>query len=294
MNKIILTLSLIGLCQFTYAQVGINTSPPHPTAALDMSDSEKGFLAPKIALQNIRDTSTINAPKKGVLVFNTTSNSDLQPGYYYWNNEKWEPFHNNKNEVIQNVSQNVFASSLGYVPSGNYEEALTELNYYGATSLKRTCFQFTDNYAGATEHTYCGYTMEGPVTWEQAFHFSKYLKGYLVTITSTNEWDFIKTNLLDGGEDNADHNTWIGYNRIKTPGNSPEYTWITGEKSVINWSNSSTLQVNYAAGEPDSSGSCVYISDAVTSADRRWYNDACSINSANGVAFDYIIIEFHD
>lgn len=294
MLRIFMNWGFFGLALFLNAQVGINTNPPHPTAALDMSDSEKGLLAPRIALQDIRDTTTIPNPKKGLLVFNTTTNTDLHQGYYYWNNEKWEPFHNTRNEIIQNVSQNVFASSLGYVPSGNYEEALTELSYYGATSLKRSCFQFTDNYEGATSHTYCGYTMAGPVTWEQAFHFSKFLKGYLVTITSANEWNAIKTNILDSGEDNADHNIWIGYNLIKPPGNPPEYTWITNEKSVINWSNNSSLQVNYASGEPNGSGSCVYIAGAATSPSRQWFNDSCSISTANGIAFDYIIIEFHD
>ncbi len=291
MNKIIM-IFFVGILNLN-AQVGINTEPPHVTAALDMSDSGKGFLAPRVSLQGNRDTSTISQPRKGLLVFNTTNNATMQTGYYYWNNEKWDPFYNTSSESFQTISETIFASSLGYVPSGDYELALTELSYYGATSLKRDCFQFTDTFNGAVSKTYCGYTMEGTITWEQAFYFAKYLKGYLATITSTDEWNAIRTNLLTLGA-NANNNIWIGYNTIQSPGNPREYNWITGERSVINWSNSSVLQVNYAPGEPDTTTGCVHISSSTTSANRNWYNAPCNTTTANGAPFNYLIVEFHN
>lgn len=115
----------------------------------------------------------------------------------------------------------------------------------------------------------------------------------MATITSENEWNAIKTNLLSLGE-NANNNIWIGYNTIQTPGNAREYTWITGEKSVINWSNSAILQDFYNAGEPDGATGCVYISALATNTDRRWFNDPCSTNTVNGIPFNYIIIEFQN
>lgn len=293
MRKIFLTGCITILSYLSYAQVGINTEPVHSSAAIDMSDSKKGVLAPRIALTHERDRSIIAEPKKGLLVFNTTENTEMSSGYYYWNNEKWEPFYNSTEKLVQNVSENIFASSLGYVPSGDYEYALTELSYYGATSLKRECYQFTDNYEGAIPHTYCGYTMDGPVNWEQAFHFSKYLKGYLVTITSDAEWNFIKSNLLTHAE-NSENNIWLGYNSIQLPGNSREYIWVTGEKSTINWSNEATIQANYATGEPNGATGCVYISATTDSSNRDWKNDACNLSEINGKPFNYIIVEFHN
>lgn len=276
------------------AQVGINTELPHETAALDMSESNKGFLAPRIALQDNNDVFTIPQPQKGLLIFNTTDNSTLHKGYYYWNNEKWNPFHDNSFKIHQGISETIYASSLGYVPSGNYLDALTEFNYNGVTATKTNCFQFTDSFEEAISKTYCGYSLDGSITWEEAFYFSKYFKGYLVTITSTEEWNAIKSNLLSLGE-NANHNIWIGYNTIQTPGNPREYVWITGEKSVINWSNNSVLQVNYAPGEPDETTTgCVHVSSIGTSFDREWYNAPCDIKTANGIPFDYLIVEFHN
>jgi hypothetical protein len=292
-KSILLCISLY-MCYFASAQVGINTESPHSTAALDISNNpNKGLLAPRVGLLHSRDVLTIPNPKKGLLVFNTSSNSELTPGYYYYNNEKWEPFYNITNEVVQGISNNIYASTLGYVPFGFAEYSLSELSYYGATSLKRECFQFTDSFNGAVPHKYCGYTMEGPVTWEQAFEFAKYQKGYLATITSEAEWQAIKDNLLSLGE-NADNNIWIGYNTIQSPGNESEYTWITGEKSVINWSNSSILQTFYASGEPDGDTGCVYIANKATSPNRNWYDTECNKNEVAGKPFNYIIIEFHD
>lgn len=279
---------------FTYSQVGINTEPPHASTILDMSgETNKGFLAPRINLVSNRDTTTIPNPKKGLLVFNLTDNATLKPGYVYYNNEKWEPFYNSTNVVLEGISSNIHASVLGYVPSGFSDNSLEELSYYGATSVKRTCFEYTDTYEGAEPHIYCGYTMTGPVNWEQAFEFAKYQKGYLATITSENEWNAIKTNLLSLGE-NANNNIWIGYNTIQTPGNAREYSWITGEKSVINWSNSAILQDFYNTGEPNGAEECVYISALATNTNRNWFNDPCSTNTINGIPFNYIIIEFQN
>lgn len=75
MRKNFLLGCIIILSYFNYAQVGINTEPVHSSAALDMSDSKKGVLAPRIALTHERDRSIISEPKKGLLVFNTTENA---------------------------------------------------------------------------------------------------------------------------------------------------------------------------------------------------------------------------
>jgi hypothetical protein len=294
MKRGFLACLLVILGNYGLAQVGINTDAPHPSSALDMSKViDKGVLTPKVALSDERDKTTIINPKKGLIVFNTTENVSLKKGYYYYNNEKWEPFFNSSDVTLQGVSHNIYASTLGYVPFGFSEYSLEELSYYGATSVKRQCFEFQDSYPNAQIHTYCGYTMDGPVTWEQAFEFAKYQKGYLATITSDAEWNAIKSNLLSQGE-NANNNIWIGYNTIQSPGNTREYTWITGEKSVINWSNSSTLQTVYASNEPNGATGCVYIADSSFSPNRNWYNDPCDINTVNGKPFNYIIIEFHN
>ena len=79
MNKIFTPLSVVAwLClmlatQFAFAQsVGINANgaAPDPSAALDVSATNKGILIPRMT-QNQRDD--ILAPTEGLLIYNTDS-----------------------------------------------------------------------------------------------------------------------------------------------------------------------------------------------------------------------------
>ena len=56
-----------------YAQVGINTTgaPPDPSAGLDVSFTNKGFLPPRVALTSIISAAPVTAPAVGLLVYNT-------------------------------------------------------------------------------------------------------------------------------------------------------------------------------------------------------------------------------
>lgn len=69
---------LSGICLFmsffSFAQIGIGTISPNSSAALDMDVStispKKGFLLPRINLQNNGDITTIANPVSGMTVFN--------------------------------------------------------------------------------------------------------------------------------------------------------------------------------------------------------------------------------
>ncbi|WP_394665954.1 hypothetical protein [uncultured Chryseobacterium sp.] len=76
------------------SQVGINTPNPDPSAALDIvaKASDKGLLIPRVPLQNITDTSTVPNPAVSLLVYNTTTNTGITKGYYYWDGSKWLRF----------------------------------------------------------------------------------------------------------------------------------------------------------------------------------------------------------
>ncbi|NNF35740.1 MAG: hypothetical protein HKN68_16650 [Saprospiraceae bacterium] len=83
-------ISLLLLCiQFQLrAQVGINTSVPDAT--LEIVSTDDGILIPRVALVDLT-TPVINTPKLSELVFNTTDNSKISPGFYYWNRTHWRP-----------------------------------------------------------------------------------------------------------------------------------------------------------------------------------------------------------
>ncbi|WP_424369666.1 C-type lectin domain-containing protein [Moheibacter sp.] len=199
-----------------------------------------------------------------------------------------------------NISQTIFASSLGYVPSGTPAEAPEIFSFDGISSTGRTCIDFTDSYTGAIAKTYCGYSLDTSVSWEQAFNFAKLLKGYLATITSTEEWEAIKTNLIDNSGTSYNMNTsiWIGYNKVNFSGNLTEFTWITGEKSKVNWGIDNQTEEYFDGGEPNNQGGnegCVHVKHSNLGSDRRWNDITCE--SAGGTGWSapwrHLIIEFH-
>ena len=76
-----LTARKIGLILFSFitmsynAQIGINTSKPHPSAALEINTDLKkgGLLLPRIALLSTDDLSTIPNPATNLIVYNTNN-----------------------------------------------------------------------------------------------------------------------------------------------------------------------------------------------------------------------------
>jgi hypothetical protein len=70
-------------------QVGIGTSSPEASAALDVTSTNKGFLPPRIALGSKTDVTTISSPAAGLLVYNTGTGSLKSAGMYYWDGSQW-------------------------------------------------------------------------------------------------------------------------------------------------------------------------------------------------------------
>ncbi|MDR0195720.1 MAG: hypothetical protein LBI73_11405 [Myroides sp.] len=93
MKRNLLLVSLLwgGL---TYAQVGVGTVLPHPSAELQVfsQDGNKGVLIPEIALKGIEDKTIIknSNPVEGLVVYNITEDEglNLSKGFYYWGKVK--------------------------------------------------------------------------------------------------------------------------------------------------------------------------------------------------------------
>ncbi|MEO9503676.1 hypothetical protein [Nonlabens ulvanivorans] len=92
------TLILVFLtCQVILGQVGINTATPADGTALDINESDKGILIPKVALSANNSLTGISLSgttlEEGVLVYNTqvvTGSNPLNKGFYYWNGtDQW-------------------------------------------------------------------------------------------------------------------------------------------------------------------------------------------------------------
>jgi len=73
------------------AQVGINNSNPHESAALDITSTTGGLLVPRMT-ETQRDAITSAAT--GLMIYQT----DGTVGFYYYNGSSWEGYYS-KNEV---------------------------------------------------------------------------------------------------------------------------------------------------------------------------------------------------
>ena len=85
---------LLLLTSTIFAQVGIGTTTPAASSALDITATNKGLLIPSVALTGSLDTVTITSPATSLLVYNNatagTSPNNVTPGYYYYTGTQWE------------------------------------------------------------------------------------------------------------------------------------------------------------------------------------------------------------
>lgn len=328
MKNLKLYISIVGLSIFSLnqAQVVIGAENPHPSAVFDLVATDKGVRLPQVHLGSLTDAITIPNLVDGIMVYNLTANSELQPGYYFWKNNQWI----RQGESIRTtiINDGTLRKTLGYVPNGAHTQIPegTSQAYGGASFTNVKCEQWTSG-DKANGHYYCAYNINKGITWKEAFNFAKSLNGYLVTLTNDDETAFVKNNLIDRADVN-DGNIWIGNakvtNRafdINTPSPGINYTfrWITGEISARKWNNAAKVEENFAEGEPNNNGDnegCVFIWSK--SFDQRndttftkfknvahlWNDDQCTITSQaqpriSGLGtrpnrnHNVVIVEFH-
>lgn len=73
-----------------YSQVIIGKKELNLSSQLEVFAEDKGVLFPRVALTSLTDTNTIvEGNVNSLFVFNTTTATDLKPGYYYWYIDKW-------------------------------------------------------------------------------------------------------------------------------------------------------------------------------------------------------------
>ena len=80
--------------------LGINNISPHPSASIDMGRTNQGLLINRVSLNSITDATTvIGAEPDGLLVYNTgnrgTYPNNVYEGFYYWDNNRWNPLQDN-------------------------------------------------------------------------------------------------------------------------------------------------------------------------------------------------------
>lgn len=96
MKRIAFLFSFLAIQLTAFSQLGVGTNSPNASAQLDVTATNKGFLAPRIALTSATDVLTIASPATGLMIYNTatagTSPNTVSPGYYYFDGVKWVKF----------------------------------------------------------------------------------------------------------------------------------------------------------------------------------------------------------
>ena len=99
-----------GICQ-----IGIGTSSPNTSAALDITSNTKGFLPPRMTAAQ---RTAISSPAEGLLVFQTNETT----GLWFYSGGQWKLVTNSANtSTVQQTKVGFSSSATWTVPSGVYE-----------------------------------------------------------------------------------------------------------------------------------------------------------------------------
>lgn len=106
-------------------RVGQPAGSPDGSAALDVSGGPyatgspyRGIAPPKVALTKSTSANPVNNPATGLLIYNTTTQNDVTPGYYYWEGNKWVRFSTSSNSGSARV-----AAAGDPIPAYTYGQA---------------------------------------------------------------------------------------------------------------------------------------------------------------------------
>lgn len=93
MKRTALVFLLLTFQLACFAQLGVGTTTPDPSAMLDVFSNNKGLLPPRMELVAVNNSAPVTNPATGLVVYNTATSgsgvNSVTPGYYYWTGSAW-------------------------------------------------------------------------------------------------------------------------------------------------------------------------------------------------------------
>lgn len=135
-KKLLLFTTFSVSLTYTYSQVGIGTTNPHHSSLLDVQSNNKGMLLPRVQLISNTDVVTVENPATSLLVYNTNTNSSVNPGFYYWDG-KWNRLMNDAlvdNYGSWKLKGNILEDGTEFLGTNNYYPLNFKVN---ATNIGR-------------------------------------------------------------------------------------------------------------------------------------------------------------
>jgi hypothetical protein len=119
-KKIALTFAVMGAGIYvSNAQTGIGTNNPDNSAQLDVYSEKRGFLLPRLKLEQTTNPGPVTLPIASLLIYNYNNDNDVTPGFYYWEDGKWVRIARSDESTFANLTPEEKASLKGDIgPEG--------------------------------------------------------------------------------------------------------------------------------------------------------------------------------
>ena len=125
-----LSILVLFIVQLSFSQVGIGTTNPNASSALDITSTNSGLLIPRVSLTSSTDNTTIAAPATSLMVYNTNTANDITPGFYYWEGS-WKKFSSGTTPTGSTGGWNLTGNTVtgtDYLGTNNYFPLIFRVN----------------------------------------------------------------------------------------------------------------------------------------------------------------------
>ena len=94
--SLVVAATILSFTLFAQVKIGDNPNTINPNSLLEMESTNKGLLAPRVALNDVNSVSPLTAPvPAGMIVYN--GSGTLPAGFYFWSGTKWLAVQTNAN-----------------------------------------------------------------------------------------------------------------------------------------------------------------------------------------------------
>ena len=215
--KRILSLFVLFTVQYSInAQVGIGTTVPHPSSAIEITGSDKGMLIPRVALTGTTDVVTIPSPANSLIIYNTVTIADIKPGYYYWSGlaNRWT-------KILDDLTPIVMT---GWSLTGN-SGMVNGVNFIGTTDNVDVIFKRNNIVSGVLNTTNTIFGVNSLATNTSGINNTAVGAGNLIANTTGSMNTAIGVEVLSNNKSGL-QNTGYGYRAL--------YSNIDGNNNVAN------------------------------------------------------------
>lgn len=259
--------------------VGIGTTKPDQSAVLDVSSSTKGFLMPRMSLQQ---RSAIQNPAQGLVIYQT----DFLSGFYFYDGAEWKAMTSQNSISGTDGDWAIGGSNAGSLSNsiiGAFDQPLRFLSNGTAAGLLGGNTSASGNFNTAIGGYALGFYQTSLLSGGVPTGARNAAIGYYALRKNVSGLDNFALGLSAAYEQlgsynvaigNAallgnvgslgNYNTAIGYHAMQLVGTSASNNTAIGPEALENVTGSGSIAIGYQAGQNETSGNKLYIANSNT------------------------------